>query len=315
MIRSADSTGVLVVSLAALLLMAGCASAPPVVPVPMGAEELRRFSDAEAQLASPDAAIREKAGVALLSMARSEGADAVLMRLRSAPEPEVRASMVRAVEFTEDRRCFRALLDAVKDPDDEVKRAAARALGRFSRPNEVQAVVDLIREPILMPGEVALLLRTLGDGMFIQATPVLLAALDSPNADVRDAAGDALKNISGNRSGARREVWELWWDANRTTTREAVMERREGPEYDFNGPLLETVLRQLAADDPARPVVLSMLFLSPGRHAGPGGDIEQICASVRAEYPELDIAISPLVAEHPGLVDILAERLREASKT
>jgi len=97
--------------------------------------------------------------------------------------------------------------------------------------------------------------------------------------------------------------------------REAVMERREGPEYDFNGPLLETVLRQLAADDPARPVVLSMLFLSPGRHAGPGGDIEQICASVRAEYPELDIAISPLVAEHPGLVDILAERLREASKT
>ena len=46
--------------LAALCLLAGCAAPPPAEPVqPMGAEELKRFSDAEAQLASPDAAIRE----------------------------------------------------------------------------------------------------------------------------------------------------------------------------------------------------------------------------------------------------------------
>jgi sirohydrochlorin ferrochelatase len=59
---------------------------------------------------------------------------------------------------------------------------------------------------------------------------------------------------------------------------EAVMERRQGREYDFNGQLLEEVL---AAAAPKRPlaqslgsefrtdIVLAMQFISPGRHAGP----------------------------------------------
>ena len=42
---------------------------------------------------------------------------------------------------------------------------------------------------------------------------------------------------------------------------EAVMERRPGPESDFNGPLLAEVLGRLGAEDPATPVALSMLFL------------------------------------------------------
>ena len=57
----------------------------------------------------------------------------------------------------------------------------------------------------------------------------------------------------------------------RMTLTEAVMERREGREYDFNGDLLEDVLSRLAQEDQGRPVILSMLFLSAGRHAGAGG--------------------------------------------
>lgn len=91
---------------------------------------------------------------------------------------------------------------------------------------------------------------------------------------------------------------------------EAVMERRPGPEYDFNGPLLDTVLRQLAAEDPHRPVALAMLFLSAGRHAGAGGDVEQICREVQADHPGLEIAISPLVGSHPQILDILEDRYR-----
>ena len=46
------------------------------------------------------------------------------------------------------------------------------------------------------------------------------------------------------------------------------MERREGTEYDFNEPLLENLL---GSEGFEKDVVLSMLFISPGRHAGPGG--------------------------------------------
>lgn len=90
---------------------------------------------------------------------------------------------------------------------------------------------------------------------------------------------------------------------------EAVMERRPGPDYDFNGPLLEDVLIRLAEDDDETPILLSMLFLSAGRHAGPAGDIARIRASVEARFQRLRILVAPLVGEHPALVDILADRL------
>jgi sirohydrochlorin ferrochelatase len=96
---------------------------------------------------------------------------------------------------------------------------------------------------------------------------------------------------------------------NRIRLAEAVMERRPGPEYDFNGELLEGALRRMAAEDPKDPVILSMLFLLAGRHAGPGGDVEKIFRRVEADHPGFRVYQSPLVGDHPGLLDILQARL------
>ena len=93
---------------------------------------------------------------------------------------------------------------------------------------------------------------------------------------------------------------------------EAVMERRPGREYDFTGRLLEEVLDEFAKSEADSSVILSMLFLAPGRHAGSGGDIATIRDQVVAKNPGLQAAITPLVAEHSGLVSILRERLEQA---
>lgn len=95
---------------------------------------------------------------------------------------------------------------------------------------------------------------------------------------------------------------------------EAVMERRAGSEYDFNGELLEERLQALARARPRQTVILSMLFFSPGRHAGPGGDIEAICRRVMDAAPGFQVIPTALVGEHEGLVAILADRLREAER-
>ena len=90
----------------------------------------------------------------------------------------------------------------------------------------------------------------------------------------------------------------------------ASMERREGEAYRFNEPLLETLLA-----DPALPegeVVLAMLFLSPGRHAGEGGDIATISASAAQARPAMEIVSTRLVGEHDGIVEILQSRLEAA---
>lgn len=90
----------------------------------------------------------------------------------------------------------------------------------------------------------------------------------------------------------------------------ASMERREGDAYRFNEPLLETLLA-----DPALPegeVVLAMLFLSPGRHAGEKGDIATISRSAMQARSAINIVSTRLVGEHDGIVDILQSRLQAA---
>lgn len=89
----------------------------------------------------------------------------------------------------------------------------------------------------------------------------------------------------------------------------AAMERREGPEYAFNDPLLESVL--LRMKDTPGPIVVSLLFLQPGRHAGPGGDIAQICEGALPEKRRQDLRFTPLVGEMEGILPILEDRVGE----
>lgn len=92
------------------------------------------------------------------------------------------------------------------------------------------------------------------------------------------------------------------------SVRAASMERPEGDAYAFNDPLLEQAL----ADRPTGPVVVCQLFLAPGRHAGPDGDIAAICRVAETATPGLRIVITDPIGPHPTIIDILADRAREA---
>jgi sirohydrochlorin ferrochelatase len=79
------------------------------------------------------------------------------------------------------------------------------------------------------------------------------------------------------------------------------MERREGAEYDFNEPLLEDALLSGKGE-----VVILMLFLLPGRHAGGDGDVATI---VKEHAPAgLRWKLSPLLGTHPALASLLQLR-------
>lgn len=91
---------------------------------------------------------------------------------------------------------------------------------------------------------------------------------------------------------------------------QAVMERREGPQYDFNGELLAQWLERQAQQG-VREVIIAMQFFLPGRHAGPCGDVDEICRSVAERHPGLSYTITPLVGEHPQLLSLLKARMDE----
>jgi len=90
------------------------------------------------------------------------------------------------------------------------------------------------------------------------------------------------------------------------------MERREEEEYAFNEPLLENLLGSPGFE---KEVILSMLFISPGRHAGPGGDIAEICEEAEKKKPGVKTLMSDLFATHDDVVPLLAKRFRQGLET
>ena len=78
--------------------------------------------------------------------------------------------------------------------------------------------------------------------------------------------------------------------------RAASMETPEGPEFAFNRPLLEELLggEGFSSGD----VVIAPLFLSPGRHAGKGGDLETIASRAQERSPSLRCHFTGLVGSH-----------------
>ncbi len=116
--------------------------------------------------------------------------------------------------------------------------------------------------------------------------------------------GTPVVEVNRVRNEVARQLQELLqhWPVIATS-----MERREGLRYDFNEPLLETAL-ELLPDQWAK-VIVAMLFLGPGRHAGSDGDVATICQAALEKNPGLEVAMTPLVGEHPLLLEILKDRL------
>jgi hypothetical protein len=85
------------------------------------------------------------------------------------------------------------------------------------------------------------------------------------------------------------------------------MERREGEQYDFNEPLLENLLAEKKEE--FEEMLVAQLFLSPGRHAGAGGDLDSICRSFGNSSPSHRLVRTDLLGAHPIVIEILVERI------
>lgn len=162
-------------------------------------------------------------------------------------------------------------------------------------------LVDLASEEDVM---VATLLGNLAAaelerGALSSSTKVLLVDHGSPAREVtrcRDRVAAQMEKLLAGRVGG---------------VLACSMERREGADYDFNEPLLGAAL-ELLDPDVDREILVSLMFFSPGRHAGPGGDIETIVAESAWAKAGGRARFCPLAGESPLLVDLLVRRAREA---
>jgi HEAT repeat protein len=106
--------------------------------------------------------------------------------LRGDPVPEVRAEAARALGVTgEPAESVAPLVEALDDPNVEVRRAATLALGRIDSPRAVEALVEVLTDHPELWREVSAALAT-ASGHDLEER--LLPLLDSESSQVRSGA-------------------------------------------------------------------------------------------------------------------------------
>ena len=184
-------------------------------------------------------------------------------------------------------------LVASQQPDDHrVARALAALVLRLARARGLEAPLK-VRDAAPMPTPSCSTPTELS-----RCPQVALVDHGTPSArvnEVRCRLEDELRALLGDRAAV---------------VAAASMERRKGPQYDFNEPLLESLLSAPPFD--SGDVIVAMAFLSPGRHAGAGGDIDAILADARAGHPALRTHTTPLLAAHSLVTRVLGDRVTAA---
>jgi sirohydrochlorin ferrochelatase len=151
-------------------------------------------------------------------------------------------------------------------------------------------------------GGVSALSRIVADRL---SQVILEQSLSAPAVIVVDHGGPAPASAALRNAAAAEVRQELGGAIGPLAA--ASMESPEGPDFGFNRPLLADQLRAPGYD--RGPVVIAPLFLSPGRHAGPAGDLAAIARAAETAQPGLRCHFSGLIGTHPQAAEALAEAL------
>lgn len=108
------------------------------------------------------------------------------------------------------------------------------------------------------------------------------------------------------REEANDEVRKLASDINESTgtpTRAAFM--------SFGKPALEDVVKEMVAEG-ADKIIIMPFFLSSGNHLTK--DIPKIIQRIEADHPQAKLVLAKHLGFHPGLLEIVKDRIDEAGK-
>lgn len=132
------------------------------------------------------------------------------------------------------------------------------------------------------------------DRMGWKSPKVALVDHGTPAVEVNTVRNDVARRLQALLAARVSGVWPC------------SMERRDGAEYDFNEPMLASLLGD---DGLAGKVVVAMMFLCPGRHAGVGGDVWEICEKACRDHVGLEVAMTGLVGDGAEeLIQLLAAK-------
>ncbi len=165
------------------------------------------------QLTSPIPAVRSLAASLIGAGGAPEAAGDLLPLLRD-ERPQVRAAAVTALQRLGHPALFDSLSPLVADPDREARTRALGALLELARKDRREALLAARLSDALGQAGGATrvdLLGALGRTGQIDRTPLLIPYLSDGGPDLRRAAHDALRRLTGQALGPEPEAWLAWW--------------------------------------------------------------------------------------------------------
>jgi HEAT repeat protein len=140
-----------------------------------------------------------------------------LLAMAQEPDPVRRRAAVVILAAAGDPAAYPALADRALDPDPDVSAAAADGLGAHRRDPGMRAIPEKLRRALLsgLSSRASGAARALGALRDVDAIPLLVQVLDTPDRATADAAGAALARITLQRHGSDPRAWLAWWKQNR----------------------------------------------------------------------------------------------------
>ncbi len=262
-------SGFIYVLVAAIALsFVGCRSAEPVRSPENELDTVERLSHGQLArraevlrlLSSDDRQVRERSAIELLSMGDGESWRAIKDKITGPAAPEVKVDILNAIAFRGDRRAFNIVLKALGAPHREVREAAAKALENYTRPEEIETIIKYATSRDLTARELKLIYRTMGESIFVKATPVLIGGLESDNEEIKETAWESLRLIWDRNLPPSPEPWLRLWELNQNRSRSDILEERlKAAELSLNA------LRQRKRDMQSELEEFSRLAMSEER--------------------------------------------------
>ncbi len=189
-------------------------------------DQLARRSELLRLLFSDNRQARQRAALELLAMGDERSLQVVEDALAGPADSEVKGDILHAISFRGDRRCFELVLKSIQSPHEKVREAAAAALANYSRAEEIDAIIEYASSAELEGAQLKLIYRTMGEGIFVRATPLLIKGLESDSTEIKEAALESLRLIWDRNLPASRQAWGRLWEDNRHRSRSEIIEER-----------------------------------------------------------------------------------------
>jgi HEAT repeat protein len=155
-------------------------------------KDVRAIEPLTAALRDPDLNVRTEVGHALVAVGGPDTLEPLLRLLSGSESAEARAGAAKVLGRVGGAAAVEPLSAALRNPDEEVSRAAAEALGQLKDPRALEPLartLDDAAAPAWLRYDVARALEALGDW---RAVPALLRALQAPDPALRRLAAQAL---------------------------------------------------------------------------------------------------------------------------